>query len=597
MEHSHGHGAPAQALNESELLHSHGADPLSYIVHDLWPDVDRDSDAWPSLMVLHVVALSLAFFVFLPISISLRSVKHRWHRVACVAFHVSLGLGLFAATLYRKVTPNLYEGSTHGRMGYAVVAVVVGLCIAEFLGLVRRLVSFFVSSPPSQWSLGGFKRALFDTESDDLHALPTEYVGLVQADDDVHEETLEAHPGADIALTQVRPHVAISHSRSHSLTSTEDLEHAPTARWVRGQTLPYNLAVNHSDLTLHDSAATPTFKKHFMLPQAKVSFRARLHTTGNVIFHVLEHALVPFAFAEAVSGITIYTGTCRGNYFNGCLAHLVKGGIFWCYGLLSFARYLGAWSKLGWAWNRRADSSPSWTPSAEMVESFVIFLYGASNTWMERFGAQPGDPYTTKQVQHISIAVMFWFAGLIGMAIESRTIRRWLSQSAPSAADQQVEGPSFNPLPGLVIGVTGLAMSAHHQAYVFLVQIHTLWGTMLAAFAAFRWLTYFLLWTKNRTGRSPMANIEPSRPPTEVLASFFLACGGLVFALSMEQVGFAAMRAGHDDVMMFLNLAVAVTCLAFAWLVGILAFNGYVKTKHAAALAVHRPQLGRSDSS
>ena len=39
------------------------------------------------------------------------------------------------------------------------------------------------------------------------------------------------------------------------------------------------------------------------------------------------------------------------------------------------------------------------------MESFVIFFYGITNTWMERFGANPGDPYTTKQLQHISIAV------------------------------------------------------------------------------------------------------------------------------------------------------------------------------------------------
>ena len=46
---------------------------------------------------------------------------------------------------------------------------------------------------------------------------------------------------------------------------------------------------------------------------------------------------------------------------------------------------------------------------------------------MERFGAQPGDPYTSKEIQHISIAVMFWFAGLVGMGLESHRLRRWLA--------------------------------------------------------------------------------------------------------------------------------------------------------------------------
>lgn len=148
---------------------------------------------------------------------------------------------------------------------------------------------------------------------------------------------------------------------------------------------------------------------------------------------------------------------------------------------------------MGWAWNISPIGN---TISAEFVESTVIFLYGITNTWMERFGAKPGDPYTTKQVQHISIAVrriaaalsslpnvhrfkvMFWFAGLVGMGMESRRVRRWLAASAKAALGSAqpssiVEPPSyrtsFNPFPALVIGVTGAAMSAHAQAYVFQV--------------------------------------------------------------------------------------------------------------------------------
>lgn len=116
--------------------------------------------------------------------------------------------------------------------------------------------------------------------------------------------------------------------------------------------------------------------------------------------------------------------------------------------------------------------------SAEFVESLVIFIYGASNVWMERFGVAPGSPFTTRQLQHISIAAMFWFAGMLGLALESAAFRKWLSSSAKSVikSDQQVTSPpsysgSFNPFPALVIGVTGAAMSAHKQAYVF--QVHS----------------------------------------------------------------------------------------------------------------------------
>ena len=69
---------------------------------------------------------------------------------------------------------------------------------------------------------------------------------------------------------------------------------------------------------------------------------------------------------------------------------------------MTFARFLGSFAELGWAWNRAPN--PGYL-SAEFVESLVIFTYGATNTWMERFGANTGDPFTTKQIQHISIAV------------------------------------------------------------------------------------------------------------------------------------------------------------------------------------------------
>ena len=72
---------------------------------------------------------------------------------------------------------------------------------------------------------------------------------------------------------------------------------------------------------------------------------------------------------------------------------------------------------------------------------------------------------------------MFWFAGLAGMGLESKRLRRWLASHRDARiAHQTVEPPSnisaFNPFPALVMGVTGAAMSAHAQTYLF--QVRTL---------------------------------------------------------------------------------------------------------------------------
>ena len=132
------------------------------------------------------------------------------------------------------------------------------------------------------------------------------------------------------------------------------------------------------------------------------------------------------------------------------------------------------------------------------MESLVIFLYGITNVWMERFGAAAGSPFTIKQMQHVGIAVsdllgvvqcvsfthlhskaMFWFAGFLGLAIESHRIRSWLA--APALERSRTPGTptdqppsyvaSFNPFPALVIGTTGAIMSAHHQTYLFQVVL------------------------------------------------------------------------------------------------------------------------------
>lgn len=149
---------------------------------------------------------------------------------------------------------------------------------------------------------------------------------------------------------------------------------------------------------------------------------------------------------------------------------------------------------------------------------------------MERFGAKAGDPYSVHQIEHISIAILFFGAGALSLLVESKRMRRWLSQGSQAVQqthtiDHRTAEPpsysgSFNPVPALVAALTGIAMGAHHQEYVYTTKIHQLWGAMLVAFAICRILTYAFLYLR------PPASTLPSRPPTEVLASFFCACGG-----------------------------------------------------------------------
>lgn len=136
------------------------------------------------------------------------------------------------------------------------------------------------------------------------------------------------------------------------------------------------------------------------------------------------------------------------------------------------------------------------------------------------------------------MASRYFFAGCLGVALELG----WLSRRSSGTNPYR---PSYNPFAALAIGITGLAMAAHHQTYVFQVQIHVLWGTLLALYAPARIASYVLMWAKSKSRdveRNGKTESAQSPPPTEALAGFFLASGGVAFISSNEQLGFWAMR-------------------------------------------------------
>jgi hypothetical protein len=86
---------------------------------------------------------------------------------------------------------------------------------------------------------------------------------------------------------------------------------------------------------------------------------------------------------------------------------------------------------------------------------------------------------------------------------------------------------SLNPIPALVILLLGVMMSSHTQHNMISGMVHKQWGNMLTAASFARGLTYVMVFLK------PPQSIFPSRPPTELLASFGLIAGGILFMASV----------------------------------------------------------------
>lgn len=287
--------------------------------------------------------------------------------------------------------------------------------------------------------------------------------------------------------------------------------------------------------------------------------------------------------------VDFFIGLAIGNLFGkekrifNLLAHWIKGGVFVSLGIISLGRYCGIGQEYGWAWNpiiftRKQlvsdgfESSiffPRGTITMEGIESALILFYGSTNVFLEHL-AGAGGPWTAKDLQHVSIAFMYIGTGLCGVLVEIQ-LNKWRFEKCKGLFKDQIEegpeneivaanpGYSPNPFPTLTIFWTGILMSHHAQASDLSTKIHTQWGLLLSYGSFFRLLTYLIFYLK------PTNNQKPTRPILELITSFCLICGGIIFMESTDQVIEAMEYRGFTS-LFTCNISVGVSVLFMAWL-------------------------------
>ena len=254
---------------------------------------------------------------------------------------------------------------------------------------------------------------------------------------------------------------------------------------------------------------------------------------------------------------------------------------------------MGCFVEFGWAWNVKppvgvVSSRKAAIPSAEFVESFVIFLYGASNVFLEHLSAW-GQAWTAQDLEHVSITIMFFGGGLCGMLLESKRVRELLNTTiltSPAAhasqSTRELLNPpktypfSMNPFPGLIILLLGLMMSSHHQASEVSTMVHKQWGTLFVGFALARAVTYILNYL------SPPSSYLPSRPPSEIISSFCLISGGLIFMASNKDT-VMAMEYYNLEAMFSFTVMMGLTSFLMAWAIIALAVKGWAVRRRQAS--------------
>ncbi|KAJ7089836.1 hypothetical protein B0H15DRAFT_839435 [Mycena belliarum] len=151
-----------------------------------------------------------------------------------------------------------------------------------------------------------------------------------------------------------------------------------------------------------------------------------------------------FGWTQMLFGAIAYGGYCRGEELGQCLAHHIMGS-----GFIAYAVIMAIMLLVGEAWVRRSGRSPEWW------DSWVIMLWGIVNTFTEH----RGTTWSVKDMQHTILGVLWWAGGILGIYL-ARNNRR-------------------NVVPGVILILTGWAMSEHEQHLKLSTKVHAMFGITL----------------------------------------------------------------------------------------------------------------------
>jgi hypothetical protein len=416
-------------------------------------------------MYAHIATMIISWCFVLPVALMLSVARSRYHLPAQVLFHIVNGVGVFTGFVYNHATPDLYKRNAHHPIGWVITS----------LTIVWTIMSLFVAY--------GEYRSKHNAGGRSVTAQAMAHHNRWQR----YSDNTMARFSRDSGHGTERNSASLFSSRHNSQDS---IHHKPE--------VPDSPGDDHFE---NDDAES---EKHGLLGNNRVDrfisrnvLRIATPNSSKVVRFsqiVLEKFLLLLGFVGIATGFVTWSGLFQAREVFSGAAHFIKGGIFFWYGLLTLGRWMGAFGEFGWAWNIRPDSPlvSRWKtriPSAEFTESFVIWTYGASNVFLEHLNAW-GQAWTHQDFEHVSITLLFFGGGLLGMLIESSRARELMNtsvvlqreqedevESSPSRFDASgpAEVPSelweqpktykipLNPLPGLVIMLLGIMMSGHHQ--------------------------------------------------------------------------------------------------------------------------------------
>ncbi|KAJ5126298.1 Protein YTP1 [Penicillium atrosanguineum] len=229
--------------------------------------------------------------------------------------------------------------------------------------------------------------------------------------------------------------------------------------------------------------------------------QARIRWIFVMAHGILGKVMPVVSWVQMLFGGIAALGFCQGDHLGQCAAHFIMGSAFIGYGILLTILLL-----VGQFWLRRTGRSQ------EFFDSLIIAAWGCVNTFTEHHW---GGPWVHNDLQHTTMGIVWWCAGLLGM---------WLSRSRNGR-------PKRNLIPAIVIGLTGYAMSAHAQSLMISTMIHSIFGYTLMAAGLTRIIEIsFVLRDK------PAVSMSGTDPNSfQYLTPFLLYASGFLFMGATEE--------------------------------------------------------------
>jgi hypothetical protein len=305
------------------------------------------------------------------------------------AFALVLGL------IYNHKTPDLYTNNSHSKTGWIITWIASAW-------VFMALIQMYTRRPQSDPSY-----------DDDAQQITVANMARYQW---VHDELPDPSRYSNDSGqgTERNSESLFGHSRSPSVESENQQFSGPTRRYTLEEEESLD-EVSEKWGFLGNASVDKFFSRHV----ARFAVGRTLKAI-RFVYVLFERTLLVQGLVAIANGTVVYGGIGRGGAVFNVLAHYIKGGIFLLYGFLTLGRWMGAFADFGWAWNVKPSKEivgrrKAALPSAEFTESFVIWLYGVSNIFLEHLAAW-GDEWTAQDLEHVSISVMFFGGGLVSSA-------------------------------------------------------------------------------------------------------------------------------------------------------------------------------------